>query len=292
MKKNYSQVTTIIILLSIITVLLQFTAYYFINSFLLALGISALLCLLCNRILIQQTNNYGSCFSYSLLNVSICSIILLLSYLGNTQNLFQFEDKLYSFLLLNWLIPHLSAVFSNMTDTSDKISGFKTFFRNSSIVFGVFYFFTILNFLFIHNTEFLIFDADLNTINIVPFYTLATLIEESLSDKGNLTMIRTYFMQGVIPFIPYGFYIILMIRNQTRLIRFMALIFLPMITEVLQRIFLLGKADIEDVLLGLLGGFIGALLYHGINTLHNYAKDRDFLTEQFRYSFYKDHYRY
>lgn len=292
MKKNYSHITTLIILFSIATVILQFTAYYFINSFLLTLGISALLCLLGTRILLQLTNNYGSCFSYSLLNVLLCSIILLLSYLGNTQNLFLFHEKLYLFLLINWLVPHLFAVFRNITDTSDRISGFKVFFRNSSIVFGVFYLITFIQFLFIRNTEFLILDTDLSKVNLVPFYTLATLIEDYISDKGSLSLIRTYFIQGLIPFIPYGFYIILMLRYQKRGIRFMALFLFPVIIEILQRILLLGKADIEEVLLGLLGGFVGAILYHGVNALYSHAKDRDFLTEPMHFTYYKYPYRY
>lgn len=292
MKKNYSHITTLIILFSIVTIILQFTAYYFVNSFLLALGISSVLCLLCDRILLQLTNNYGSCFSYSLLNVLLCSIILLLSYLGNTQNLFPFEERLYLFLLINWLVPHIYSIISNIADTSDKITGFKVFFRNSSIVFGAFYILVLLGFLFIKNTDYLILDADLSTINLVPFHTLATLIEDYISDQGSLSIIGTYFLQGVLPYVPYGFYVILFLRHQKRLIRFAALLLFPIIIEILQRLSLLGKTDIEDVLLGLLGGFIGALIYHSLNTLHNYTKDRDFLTEQRRYTYYRDTYRF
>ncbi|MDF2801864.1 MAG: putative rane protein [Anaerocolumna sp.] len=292
MKKNYSHVTTFIILFSIVTVILQFTAYYFVDSFLLTLGISSILCLLCDRILLQLTNNYGACFSYSLLNVLLCSIILLLSYLGNTQGLFPFEEKLYFFLLINWLVPHLNSIFSDMADTSYRITGFKEFFRNSSIVFSLFYLLGVLIFLFLNNTDYFIIDANLSTINIIPFYTLATLIENHISDQGSLTYVRTYLLQGIIPYIPYGFYTILLLRHQTRLLRFVALILFPFAIEALQRLTLLGKADVEEVLLGLLGGFIGALIYHGLNTLHNYAKGRDFLTEQTRFHYYKDSYRF
>lgn len=292
MKKNYSHITTFIILFSIVTVLLQFTAYYFVNSFLLALGISSILCLLFDRILMQLTNNYGACFSYSLLNVLLCSIILLLSYLGSTQSLFSFEKKLYLFILINWLIPHLNSVFNEMADSSDKSIGFKIFFRNNSIVFGVFYLLGIIKYLFIQNTDYFILETNLKTINLIPFYTLATLIEDYISDQGSLTFIITHLLQGIIPYIPYGFYIILLLRHQSRLLRFTALLFFPIAIEVLQRITLLGKADIEEVLLGLLGGFIGALIYHSINTLHHYVKGCDFLTEQTRFRYYRDNYHF
>ncbi len=292
MKKNYSHITTFIILSSIITVILQFTAYYFVNSFLLALGISSILCLLFDRILLQLTNNYGACFSYSLLNVLLCSIILLLSYLGSTQGLFPFEKKLYLFMLINWLIPHLNSIFSEMADTSDRTIGFNMFFRNNSIVFCIFYLFGVIKYLFLQNTDYFILDTNLNTINLIPFYTLATLIEDHISGQGSLTYIITHLLQGIIPYIPYGFYIILLLRHQSRWLRFTALLFFPVTIEVLQRITLLGKADIEEVFLGLLGGFMGALIYHSLNTLHQYTKDRDFLTEQAPFRFYKDSYRF
>lgn len=292
MKKNYSQITTFIILFSIVTVILQFATYYFINSFLLVIGISSALCLLCTRILLQVTKNYGACFSYSLLNVLLSFIIIILSYLGNTQGLFPFEEKLYLFILINWLVPHLNSIFTDMIDTQDKNSGFKTFFRNSSIVFGVFYFLGILNFLFINNTDYFLIETDLTKVNFIPFYTLATLIEHHISGVDSLHYVGTYLLQGIIPFIPYGFYIILLLRRQWRLLQFVALLLFPILIEVLQWITFLGKADIEDILLGLLGGFIGALIYLALNTLHNRTKDRDFLTNQVRYNFYRETYRF
>ncbi|MFV0343639.1 MAG: VanZ family protein [Anaerocolumna sp.] len=292
MKKNYSHSTTFIILFSIVTVILQFTAYYFVDSFLLALGIGSILCLLCDRILLQLTNNHGACFSYSLLNVLLCSIILLISYLGNTEDLFPFEQKLYLFLFINWFIPLLHSIISDIADTKDRIHGFTMFFRNSSIVFGAFYLIAVIKFLFLQNTNYIIVTSDLNIINLIPFYSLATLIEECLKAQRDVTDIVTYFIQGIIPFIPYGFYIILILHRQGRFIHFLVLLLFPIIIEVLQYVTLLGKADIEDALLGLLGGLIGALMYHGLNTLHNYTKDRDFLEEQIRIRYYKDSYRF
>lgn len=294
MKKNYSHITTLIILFSIITILLQYVIYYFMESFSLVVCISALVCLLCTHILLGLTRNYGSCFSYSLLNILLCSIVLLLSYLGK-QDIILFEEKQYSFLLINWLVPFAYCLSRYLFDRREKYVSFRTYYRNSNLVFGIFYLIIIIKYLLLQNTKLLLIDVDIQTINVIPFYTLATLIENYISGHGNLDIICTYFIQGVLPFIPYGYFIYLFLRYQSKYLRLVALLALPFVIEVLQWTLVLGQATIEDLFLGLFGGIIGGILYHSINTIHNKTKERDFLEEQIPFSFlrnYNPYYRF
>jgi glycopeptide antibiotics resistance protein len=86
-------------------------------------------------------------------------------------------------------------------------------------------------------------------------------------------------------YLPYGFFIVLTARRNTRLVRFALLLFFPVVAEVLQRLLLLGKGDLEDVLYGLLGGFVGGLCYHLLNRIYDDYKGENFLESHRRRSY-------
>ena len=61
-KRSSAHISTLIIFLSILTIIVQYLAYYLIAPAFLILGISALICILCNHILIENSNTYYSSF--------------------------------------------------------------------------------------------------------------------------------------------------------------------------------------------------------------------------------------
>ena len=286
MKRGSINNATLIILFSIAAVLVQFTAYYLLDSNYLRFGIAAIICLLFCHIILEQTLNYEFCFSYSLLNIFLCTIIILLSFVGSKETILTYHPVLFLFIAIDWLIPLLYSMIRNLADSSLKYSDFNVFYRNTSIVFIIFYLAILIVFLFLRNNSFVSYFTDISSINYIPFLSLATLIEHHISGYFTMAELLKYLALCIALFIPYGFYSTLMFRYQSRILRFLALLFLPLIIEILQLVFLLGKCDIDDVLLGLLGGFIGAILYHIVNTVYRTITDEDFLYTRTRYSFY------
>ncbi|MGB8455119.1 MAG: VanZ family protein [Anaerocolumna sp.] len=285
MHRSSINIATLIILFSFLTVLFQFGAYYFLDPVFIVYGIAALFSLIFSHVFLEQTLSYESCFSYTLLNIFLCTIILLLSYFGGNNSLITYHPDLTIFIILNWIIPVLYCVIRNLSDQSLKYNDFNKFYRNINIIFIIFYIGILITLLFFKNKSFVEHYTDFNASNMIPFLTLATLIEDYITGYIASDIIIKYLVQGIVLFIPYGFYAILFLRYQSRLLRLLGLLVLPVLVEILQTIFKLGKTDIDDILLGLLGGFIGAILYHTVNRIYRTFTDEDFLYDRHRSSF-------
>jgi glycopeptide antibiotics resistance protein len=288
MKRNSVQITTLTILLSILTVIAQFSIYYFLGSSFLTFSLAALIILMPTHIFLEKSLNHESCFSYSLLNTFLCFIIILLSYLGGSDFFLTFQPFLLIFIVINLEVPILYCMFRCLFDRGAKYSHFNIFYRNISIVFLVIYMSVLIFLCFIPNEITVLYLNDINSINFIPFLTLATLIEDFLYGNSSFGNIITYFMQTTFLFIPYGFYTILLLKHSSRLIRFIALLFLPILIEIIQIVFQLGQGDINDIIFALIGGLLGAICYHLLNSIFHVITDEDFLYERSRYSFYRN----
>lgn len=287
MQRSSIHIATLIIVLSIITAIVQYGAYYFLGEALIIFGITTISILLCSHLLLEHTLNYESCFSYALLNIFVNFVIILLSYYGNTDAFLPFNPILLIFILVNLLVPILYCITRYLLDHGPKFTNFLSFYRNISIIFLIIYLGVFIYFIFINNKSIILYYSNFETINLLPFLTIATLIEDYVDGFVAIGTIINYLLYSTFLFVPFGFYGIMLLRNRNRWIRFMVLIIFPVIIEILQRVFLLGKADIDDIILGLIGGLIGALCYHILNSIFRMVKDEDFLTKGSRYSFYR-----
>jgi glycopeptide antibiotics resistance protein len=288
MRRSSNLITTLIILLSILTVTFQFSAYYFLGATLVTFVIAILLSLISSHIFLEQSLNYEPCFSYSLLNVFISVVIIILSYYGTEESFITFNPYLLFFVLINWFIPTIYCIIRCLFDHGPKYKRFKSFYRNNSIVFIICYIATIIYVFFLNDNSNQFNNISLQVLNFIPFLSFATFIEDYLNGVISFSVILNYWAQGILLFIPYGFYIILLFKNTTRISRFLLLLLLPVIIEALQWFTNRGRVDIDDVILGLLGGFIGGLCYHLLNSIFNNVKDEDFLHERSAYSFYRN----
>ncbi len=288
MQKSSIHITTLTILLSILTVIIQFSSYYFFDASFVTYGLTTLVVLLFTHILLEQFLSYESCFSYTLLNIFICFIIIVLSSFGGEVSILPYKDNLLLFVILNWTIPTLYCIIRCLLDRGPKYSHFNSFFRNVSIIFVLFYVGVLVFKLFIQSESNILYYTDFKSINLIPFLTLATLIEDYIDGYVSLNSIITYLVQNILLFAPYGFYSILMLRHHRRLTRAFALLFLPLLIEVLQRVFLLGKGDIDDIILAMIGGTLGSFVYHLLNSIFYSVTDEDFLFERSPYSFYRN----
>lgn len=283
---------TLIILLSIVTIIAQFSTYYFFGSTLITFAFSALISLLCTHIFLEKSLSYEPCFSYSLLNVFICFIIILLSYFGSDTSILPYQHYLLLFILLNWLVPTLYCMIRCLFDRGPKYSHFNSFYRNISIVFLIIYVGVLINLFFLQNGSKILYFNDFRSINFVPFLTLATLIEDYLGGYVSLSNIVAYLSQSILLFVPYGFYSVLLLKYHSRLTRFITFLLFPLFIEVIQRVFLLGKCDIDDIIFALFGCILGGLCYHLLNRIFLSATDEDFLYERSPYSFYRNSFHF
>lgn len=288
MQRSPLHVVTLIILLSIISVAVQFSLYYFLGISVLTFVVSGILILICSHIFLEHTLSYESIFSYTLLNTLICIIIIGLSYFNEGSSFINYNSILLLFIILNLFLPVIYSTVRTLFDHGHKYIDFKSFYYNCSILSVILYIGIIVNFLFVTNKNYIIYYSDFQKINFVPFLTLATLIEDYIGGYMPISSIINYLLLGILIYIPYGFYISLFLRSQRRQLKFLCLFLLPIIIEGLQKVLSLGKCDMDDIILGVIGGILGVILYFLLNQSFRFVKDEDFLQERSRYSFYRN----
>ena len=283
-RRTNIQISSLIILLSIFTIIVQFVTYYFFSAFYIILGVSCLISLLCCHILLEQTTSYEVCFNFSVLTLFISLIITILTYFSKEQAFLPYSSIILGIVLINWLIPSIHCFFRYMFEYGAKIDDYTTFYRNTSIVFFLFYL-GVLIYGAISNVAFpWAYRALLDTANIIPFQVIATQIEDYLYGLIPLSDIFTYLF-SILTFLPYGFFITLVLRRQTRLSRFFALLLLPFVFEVLQYIIIPNRCDIDDIIFAMIGGLLGSLSFYLLIIIFHAISGKEFLAKNANYRF-------
>ena len=128
-------------------------------------------------------------------------------------------------------------------------------------IYGVFIFYLVFLFklLFLSRVSYHDTANSGNSINLIPFNSI---IEYFFSSSANVRRFAFSNVIGnIIIFVPLGGYLSLF-RNRRRAISNLLLIALASIlTEIIQGLTGIGAADIDDVILNVLGGFTGILGY-------------------------------
>ncbi|TAH71122.1 MAG: VanZ family protein [Anaerolineaceae bacterium] len=285
-RRSHMEISSMIVFLSIISILVQFTAYYFFASPYLILGISSVIVIICTHILLEQSMTYESCTVYTILLLFISIIITLLTYLGTETNMLPFTNTLYGIIALNWSLPMLHCFIRNMFDYGSRIEKFNSFYRNVSIIFILFYIGILLYLSFTENSLPSLHRMRSNHQNFTPFWWVATQIEDYINEMIPLSDILTYLLSRILAYVPYGFYGILLLRNRSKLVRLLFLFLLPSVIELFQYFIIPARCDIDDVIYAFIGGSIGGLWFHLTNTVYRAVSGKNFLSKDsdYRYS--------
>ncbi|MGB4657866.1 MAG: VanZ family protein [Mobilitalea sp.] len=284
-RRSSIQVSSLIILLSILTIILQFMTYYFFASFVLILGISSLISMICCHLLIEQTASYESCFQYSVLTIFISVIVFLLSYFGGENPLLPYSNAMLGIIVINWFLPNCHSFLRNMLGYGTKIEDFSLFYRNSMIVFSMFYIVLLLYADFAPSAFPLAYQNTLNVFNLKPFWTVSGQIEDYLYELIPIRDIFIYLASRILTFIPFGFIVTLILREQSRLLRLLALLSVPFLLEFFQYFIFPSRCDIDDIIYALLGGVIGSLLFYLINLIFRAFSGSEFLSNEGSHKF-------
>ena len=278
------RITTIIDVISLLTLGLEFFFIYYCTNSTLALVITSFVLILCTSIFIQTSKSFDSGFLYSFILVLFSSCIIGFIYMkGDTFSL-EYSQKLPILILLNWLIPMLCSIFYNLRDSREQYEHFNSFFKKSTTQF-IIYYIGFLALIIVINPITLpcISDTMSQSINestnrnIIPFYRIACYIEDSIYNNTEINPLIQYIIVSILVTLPYGFYITLLFKNKGHILRLFLLFLLPIVMEVCKHFIAHEVADVEHVLLGVLGGIVGALLFFLLNSLYNHFKRHDFL---------------
>lgn len=276
-RRSSTQISSFIISFSVITIILQFAAYYLFTSFYLICGLAGLISIVCCHILLEQTSTYEACFQYSFLTLFISLIILVLIYLQGSSSFLPYTTALPGIAVINWLFPFLYGYLRYMFDFGTKADHFIVLYRNSNIVFCFFYLILLAYGSFAADAFPWAYRGIGDTFNVIPFHAITIQIEEYLYNLIPLSDIIVYLLVRILSFVPYGFFIAILLYRQGRVVRFFALLLLPFILEAIQYIIIPPRSDIDDIIYALLGGFIGCLLFYLNNAIFRAISGKDFL---------------
>lgn len=283
LRRSYIHISSLIVILSIITILVEFSSYYFFESMYPVLGISGLVSILCCHILLQQSTTYESCFIYTLLTVFISLTITILTYFSADHTSFIcYSSLMNGIVALNWLIPSVHCFIRYMTGYGVRINQYNSFYRNNSILFLFFYLAIIAYGSFVEDAFPKIYRAVIwaDTVNYTPFLALARLIEDYLYGIIEMRDILVYLGSRILIFVPYGYYITLLTRKHSRLLKHLLFLLFPILIEFLQYFFFIARCDIDDIIYGFLGGLLGSILFYLTNQIFRTISGKRFLEKE------------
>lgn len=282
-RRTNTQISSLLVLVSILTIILQIASYYFFGYNFIVLVISSVISVICCHILVEQSDSFGICFDYSILTLFMGLIITVLACFSNEHAFITYSDILTGIIVINWLLPVLYCFIRYMTDIGSHAEDYPIFFRKSSILFIITYLFILIYGSFDNVAIPLAYKTTHNFINFTPFWSISAQIEEYLNGKMPLSDIILYLCSRILIFIPYGYYCVLLLRKKSKLVKFFVLLVLPFLIELFQGILNISRCDIDDLIYALIGGLLGSLCYHLMNSLFKLISGKDFLAKANKY---------
>ena len=285
-RRSYIQISSLIVFLSIITILIELTAYYFFASFYPVLGIASFVSILCCHILLEKSSTYEACFTYILLIVFIILTVTVLTYFSADHSSFiPYSYLLHAIIAVNWLIPSVHCFIRYMTGYGTRINQYNTFYRNSSIIFLLFYLGILIYGSFAEDAFPWAYRAVMwaDTANYTPFLALAKQIEDYLYRIIPLRDILVYLGIRILIFVPYGYFVTLLTRKKSHLLKHLLFLIFPVLIEVLQYFLLIARCDIDDIIYGFLGCLLGSLLFYLTDRIFHMISGRNFLEGEHTY---------
>jgi glycopeptide antibiotics resistance protein len=283
LRRMNTQSSSLVIFISILTILVQFICYQVFDPIIIIWGISCLMSVIGCHILLEQTGTYRICFDYSFLSLFISLTIILLTWLGNDHSFLPYTETMLGIAFINWLIPMLHCFLRYMLNYGSKVDDFNNFYLYSSIVFLISYTMLLIYGCFFKDAFSWAYGSSLNAPVFSPFEVLSVQIEDYLSGNTALKDIIIYLATHILIYTPYGFYIRLILRKQGRLLRFLLFLMLPLFVEVLQYLIISERCNLDDLVYGLVGGFLGCLVFFLTNSIFRAFSGRDFLSKNSDY---------
>lgn len=285
-KRVNAEISSLLVILGILTILIQFGAYYFLDLNIAVWGIACLISVLCCHILLGQSITFSVCFDYSLFTLFISLIVIVLSYTGKDTVFLPYTGIMLGIALINWLLPMLYCFIRYMLNYGSTLEGFPRFYRNSSIVFLVFYTAALLYGNFSVDAFGWDYATASNTAGFIPFTIISAQFSSYLDGSIPLWDIVTYLSSRILVYIPYGFYIFLLLRRRSVLLRCLALLIVPFLIEAVQYFTWNARCNIDDLIYALLGGLLGFLAFIMTNAIYRTFAGRDFLISEGSYRRY------
>lgn len=280
MNKQSVNISSLVILLSLLCFIMEICIYYFLPQRYIAI-LFAVVCSLClSHFFLESSLNYDYNFIHASFMVITSLAFGIIVYIIQPNQWIKYDYSLIVLVLLNWLIPFLYCCLRDLFDRGPRFDDFNLFFHRMSKFFIVIYILAILKQYFI--TPFIPpYDApEFGARIFVPFMATAEYIEQTVRTGQSLMPVIVYIAEIACFGVPFGYFSRIYLRKRHFIIRLFACFLFPLVLELMQHFTGLGRCAIDDYVIFLIGVVAGTVLYHIMNRLFISVTTRDFTTDR------------
>lgn len=277
MSKRTVNISSLVILLSLLSFIAEVCVYYFLPYHWISVLFAGAVALGNSHFCLESSMDYD----YSFIHASFMVIATLafsgIVYIIQPNRWIQYDFSMVLLVLVNWLVPFVYSCIRDLLDHGPRFDGYHTFFHRMSILFIVIFLLTVVKQYFLTPIVPPYPDEPFGAHNFVPFMSTATYIESVLRQHGSLNTLFAYIAEIFFMGIPIGFFCRIYLRKLYLVFRVMIYIAIPVVLEVLQYVTGAGRGSIDDVTFSLLGILIGVILFHLMNQLFQAVSNREFM---------------
>lgn len=280
MNKRAVNISSLVLLLSLLSFLLEVTMYYFIPNRAITVFVASVLSIGLSHFFLETSMEYNSCFLHGSFMTITAVAFTVIVYLLQPNPWITYDYSMLVLVLLNWLIPFVYCFFRDFFDRGPRFANYTFFFHGMSVVFLVIYFIALIKQLFVTPMQPPYKELAFGAHNFVPFMASGEYLENALENGENIRPMLLYLTEMVMLFIPFGFYAKVYTRKQPFFIRLFTALFVPFAFEMVQYLTGIGRAHIDDYALAMIGTLIGFLLYGVVFRFSYQFHKRDFLEDR------------
>lgn len=286
MNSRVVNISSLVILLSLLSFIAEMLAYYLIPLPWASVLLAGILALGISHFCLESSLDYDYCFIHAAFMVISTLAFAIVIYMIQPNAWIQYDFSLVFLVLVNWLMPFVYCTIRDLLDHGPRFFGYSSFFRRMTILFLAIYALTILKQYYITPILPPYEEDAFGAHNFVPFMSLAGHLEQMVRQGTELQPLAAYDAEIIALGIPFGFFFRIFLRKRMLPLRLLIFAAYPVLLEVLQYVIGLGRYDLDDISLSLIGILIGVLLFHLINSLFQSVANREFLMSREKLSNY------
>lgn len=280
MNKRSVNISSLVILLSLLSFLFEMCLYYFIPQHLITVAVAAIISLGLAHFFLESSLNYDYCFLHASFMTITSTAFTIIVYLMQPNVWIAYDYSLIALIIVNWFIPFGYCFIRDFCDRGPRFAEYLFFFYGMSILFLIIYAIALVKLLFVTPLLPPYETMDFGAHNFIPFMATGNYIEDALSHHASITKMITYILEMIVLGIPAGFYIRVFLRNQSITPRIFTYLFLPFLLEFIQFLTGIGRADIDDYTFYLIGILVGIAIYYIVYRISYEVHKRDFLEDR------------
>lgn len=280
MNKKAVNISSLVILLSLLSFMAEVCVYYFIPYHWISVIFASVVALGISHFCLESSLDYDYSFLHAAFMVISTLAFSIVIYMIQPNPWIHYDFSMVFLVLANWLVPFIYSSLRDLFDRGPRFDGHPTFFRRMSILFILVLLFTIVKEYFLTPIVPPYDEMPFGSHNFVPFMATATYIEDALNSNADLLPLFIYMIKIICIGIPIGFFCRVYFHKLMLFFRLVIYFAIPILLEIIQGVTGLGRGDIDDATMSLFGILIGIIIFHIMNSVYQSASNREFMTSR------------